>query len=289
MLECVPNVSEGRDRVRLEHLADACGDALLDLHVDADHNRSVFTLAGAPDNTEAAARRLAQAVAEHIDIGRHVGVHPRIGALDVVPFVALGDHARGSAFDAALAFAEWASTTLAIPVFLYGDADPHARSLPDIRRAAFVDRAPDLGPAVPHPRLGAVAVGVRPVLVAVNCVLATDDLALARVIATKIRERDGGLPGVRALGLRLASVARVQVSMNLIALERTGVQRACEAVRTHALAAGSDAIGVELVGLLPAAELARCDPSFRAWARIGPGQTIEARLRARPDTGLDLS
>ena len=126
--------------------------------------------------------------------------------------------------------------------------------------------------------MGAVAVGARPPLVAVNCELTTDDVARARRIARAVRERDGGLPGVRALGLALPSVGRAQVSMNLVALERTGVQRACETVRDRARADGDDVARVELVGLLPAAEWTRCDPEFLAWAGIGPDRTIEARL-----------
>jgi glutamate formiminotransferase len=121
-------------------------------------------------------------------------------------------------------------------------------------------------------------VGARPPLVAVNCELAFDDVVLARRIAAAVRERDGGLPGVRALGLHLDRAGRAQVSMNLVALERTGVEQACTAVRDRARAAGNDVARVELVGLLPAAELARCDPEFLAWARLGPDQTIEARL-----------
>jgi glutamate formiminotransferase / 5-formyltetrahydrofolate cyclo-ligase len=279
MLVCVPNVSEGRDGEVLDALALACGDALLDRHVDADHHRSVFTLAAREDTTTTAAvRELARAVAERVDLRQHAGVHPRLGALDVVPFVALDGASAGIAVDAALDFAAWIADELAVPVFLYDDADPARRSLPDLRRDAFVARAPDRGPAVAHPRLGAVAVSARPALVAVNCELGRDDLDLARQLASAVRERDGGLPGVRALGLGLASAGRVQVSMNLVALERTGVQQACDRVRDLARAAGTDVTRVELVGLAPAAELARCDPAFLAWSGIGPDRTIEARL-----------
>ena len=275
----MPNVSEGRDRVVLDALSLACGDALLDRHVDADHHRSVFTLAG-PDTTEAV-RSLARAVAERVDVSVHTGVHPRLGALDVVPFVALGGSAPDDAVGAAREFAAWMADELHTPVFLYDRADPLARTLPDARRDAFVSRAPDLGPSRPHPTLGALAVGARDPLVAVNCELERDDLALARVIATRVRERDGGLPGVRALGLRLASSGVVQVSMNLVALARTGVQDACRAVDVLARDAGSAVARVELVGLLPAAELARCDDEFRSWSGIGPDATIEGQLARR--------
>jgi glutamate formiminotransferase len=279
VLECVPNVSEGRDRAVLDALAAGCGPALLDRHVDPDHHRSVFTLAG--DHTVDAVRRLAEAVAELVDVRRHDGVHPRLGALDVVPFVALDGTARVDAIDAARDFATWAARELTLPVFLYDAADPAASSLPDVRRDAFRTRRPDAGPREPHPRLGAVAVGARDPLVAVNCVLARDDLALARAIARSVRERDGGLPGVRALGLHLDSVGRAQVSMNLVALERTGVQVACRAVDALAREHGTAVAHVELVGLVPAGELARCDAEFLAWSGLGPDVTIEARLRGR--------
>lgn len=280
VLECVPNVSEGRDRVALDALAAACGPALLDRHVDADHHRSVFTLAagGKIDDTAVRVRALTVAVAEHVDLSGHAGVHPRLGALDVVPFVALAGSTRDDAVEAARAFATWAAGALALPAFLYDAADPDGRTLPDVRRDAFSGRRPDTGPSRPHPTLGAVAVGARDPLVAVNCELGRDDLTLARAIATRVRERDGGLPGVRALGLHLDSVGRAQVSMNLVALERTGLQDACRAVDALAREAGTTVARVELVGLLPAVELARCDDDFRAWTGIGPDDTIEVRV-----------
>jgi glutamate formiminotransferase len=280
MLECVPNVAEGRDTLVLDALSAACGSSLLDLHVDPDHHRSVFTLAGpAACDAEAAIRRLAVSVAEHLDLATHAGVHPRVGALDVVPFVALEGTSTADAVDAARAFAAWAAEELEVPVFLYGDVDPRYRSLPDLRRDAFTARAPDLGPLRPHPKLGAIAVGARPVLVAVNCWLDRDDVALARTIARSVRERDGGLAGVRALGFRLASVGQAQVSMNLVDLDATGLQRACDTVRAHARAHGADVARVELVGLLPTSEYARCDDAFLEWSGISASQTIEARLR----------
>jgi glutamate formiminotransferase len=278
VLECVPNVSEGRDRTVLRALSGACGPPLLDLHVDVDHHRSVFTLAGA--GTTESVRSLAREVAERVDLRRHEGVHPRLGALDVVPFVALDGTRPTDAVDAAHEFAAWVADAITVPVFFYDRADPAARSLPETRRDAFTARTPDLGPTAPHPALGAVAVGARDPLVAVNCELARDDVLLARAIASQVRERDGGLPGVRALGLHLDSVGRAQVSMNLVALERTGVQAACRAVDTLARDAGTAVARVELVGLLPAAELARCDDAFREWSGLGPDDTIEGRLTA---------
>ena len=284
MLECVANVSEGRDDAVIDALADACGASLLDVHRDTDHHRSVFTLAG-PDDSDAAgaARALAAEVVTRVDLTHHDGIHPRLGALDVVPFVALGDTPATAAVDAAHAFGAWAVTNLGAPIFFYGDADEQRRTLPSTRANAFGTRQPDLVPAEVHPGIGAMVVGARPVLVAVNCELDRDDRPLAVAIAAAIREdpgqdRLGGLPGVRALGLRLASRDRAQVSMNLVDLDRTGVERACRAVRDHARRADADVVRVELVGLVPAAELARCSEDFLAWSGLGGEQTIEARL-----------
>ena len=282
----MPNVSEGRDAEHLRAFAAACGSSLLDLHADVDHHRAVLTLAGpTARDAEEAARRLASAVAGCVDIAHHRGMHPRLGALDVVPFVALEGTTREEAAAAARTFAQWAAETLELPAFLYDDADPGHRTLPETRRDAFVTRAPDFGPAAPHPNLGAVAVGARPVLVAVNCELDRDDLALARDLAHEVRERDGGLPGVRALGLSLPTAGHTQVSMNLVALEQTGLQEACELVRARARLAGSDVVRVELVGLMPAAELNRCDVDFLDWAPLSSDQTIEWRLAAASDGG----
>jgi glutamate formiminotransferase len=276
----VANVSEGRRAEVLDDLAAACGEALLDLHVDGDHHRSVFTCgAGAADVVEAALR-LARAVDRRVDLSRQVGVHPRVGSLDVVPFVALDGVGSEVAVAAAQAFAEAVAGEIGIPVFLYDRADPSGRTLPSVRRDAFVSRAPDFGPPIPHPQLGAVCVGARPLLVAINCELPDEDVGLAAEVARAVRERDGGLPGVRALGFRLVSRGLTQVSMNLVDLAATGVEVACSEVRRQARLRGSDVVAVEVVGLLPAAELGRCSDEFVAWAHLSPHYTIEARLRA---------
>jgi glutamate formiminotransferase len=277
----VANVSEGRRQEILAALAAACGDALLDVHADADHHRSVFTLAGRGRSAVVeSALGLARAVDGRVDISEHTGVHPRLGALDVAPFVALEPVDSGLAASSAHAFAEVVAGELGVPVFLYDLADPAGRSLPSVRREAFVSRPPDFGPPAPHPRLGAVCVGARPPLVAINCELAGDDVALAAGVARAVRERDGGLPGVRALGFPLSLRGRTQVSMNLVDLTATGVEAACSEVRRQARRLGSDVVAVELVGLLPAAELARCSHEFLSWTGLGPDHTIEARLQA---------
>ena len=279
VLECVVNLAEGRSAAVLDALAAASGDALLDRHADVDHDRSVFTLAGpGPRDALAAATALARVAAARVDLaGRLPGVHPRLGVIDVVPFVALGEPAV-VAVDAARAFAAWIGAELAVPAFLYDDADPAGRTLPELRRTAFAGRAPDAGPDHPHPRLGATAVGARAPLVAVNCWLDRDDLALARSVAGAVRGRDGGLPGVRALGLRLASRGVTQVSMNVTDLAATGVEAACGAVRTRVEAAGATVGQVEWVGLAPEPEWARCSPAFRAWSGLDRSRTIEGRL-----------
>jgi glutamate formiminotransferase len=285
VIECVANVSEGRDATVLRALAEACGEPLVDLHADRDHHRSVFTLVG-PHARDAqfAARALARAVARQVSIAGHDGVHPRLGALDVVPFVPLTGAATelAAAVEAAHSFAWWWTNAHEVPVFFYGEADTKRRDLPQARLTAFSSRSPDVGPAAPHPRLGATAVGVRAPLVAVNCVLLTDEVEIARRIARAVRERDGGLPGVRALGFMLESQERAQVSMNLTDLRRTGIERACLNVRVLARHERTEVTGVELVGLIPRAELERCTDDFLAWSAIDATRTIEGRVGLGP-------
>jgi glutamate formiminotransferase / 5-formyltetrahydrofolate cyclo-ligase len=285
VIECVANVSEGRDLTVLRALADATRPALLDIHADADHHRSVFTIAGRElRGTQMGARGLARSVARQLDIAGHEGVHPRLGALDVVPFIALGTSVseHEAALEAAESFARWWSTAYDVPVFLYGDADPKRRDLPSARNTAFKSRAPDFGPPTPHEKLGATAVGVRAPLVAVNCALVTREVDVARRIAGVVRERNGGLPGVRALGFMLDTVDRAQVSMNLVDLQRTGIERACRTVRVEARKERTDVLSVELVGLVPRAELERCSDEFLEWSGLDAASTIEVRVRFGP-------
>jgi glutamate formiminotransferase len=285
VIESVVNISEGRDLAALRAVADRCGASLIDVHIDADHNRSVYTLAG-PGSHDActAIRDLADAVATHISIAGHDGVHPYLGALDVAPFVALGATLaeQAQAGEYARAFGEWWAETHSVPVFFYDDADASGRDLPHIRRHAFRTRAPDFGPDEPHPTLGATAVGARKPLIAINLLLVTRDVAVARRIAREVRESDGGLPAVRALGLMLASEGRPQVSMNLVDLDRTGIEDACLTVRELARREHTDVASVELVGLVPRYELDRCSDEFLAWADIDADTAIEARIGHGP-------
>lgn len=269
----------------LRTIAEACGPSLIDVHTDADHHRSVFTLAGpGPRDAREGARALASAVAGHLTIVNHAGEHPRFGALDVVPFVALGgtNAERIEAAQEARAFGGWWADNYGVPVFLYDEADPNGRDLPHARSHGFKGRAPDFGPTEPHATLGATAVGARRVLVAINCVLVARDVVVARRIARMMREREGGLRGVRALGFYLPEARRAQVSMNLTELERTGVQDACLHVRELAQKLGTDVASVELVGLVPGREIDRCDDDFLAWSGLDATCAIEARVGIGP-------
>ncbi len=275
------NISEGRDFRVLNALSASAGAALLDRHDDPDHHRSVFTVASTkPGGTEAATRRLVGVAAQDLNLTNHDGVHPRLGVVDVVPFVALTGTANEVAVAAARAFALWFSTTWKVPVFLYGKADSDDRSLPTTRKQAFKSREPDFGPSEPHPILGATAVGARPPLIAVNLELDSNDLELATLVAREVRERDGGLLGVRSLAFALRSTGRAQVSMNLVDLSATGLERACLEVRDRLAMRGVQVHRVELVGLAPASELARCSETFLAWADLNPQDSVEARAQS---------
>lgn len=260
MIECVPNVSEGRRSAVVAELAALAGRDLLDVHTDPDHHRSVLTLAGVT-----AVRAVARRAVEVLDLRTHHGVHPRLGVVDVVPFVALDGSTAHEAQRARDDFADFASGELGVPVFLYGPE----RTLPDIRRQAWTDLTPDLGPDAPHPTAGAMCVGVREVLVAYNVWLAEADLVAARTIARSLRG-----PAVRALGLAVGN--RVQVSMNLVHPDEVGPAQAYDAV-----AAQADVAGAELVGLLPARVLQRIDPARWDALDLAAERTIEWRLGRR--------
>jgi len=260
MLECVINISEGRRLEMVEVIAKAAGRELLDVHTDPDHNRSVLTLVNEP-----AARAVAATTVLLLDLAAHTGAHPRIGVLDVVPFVALGDASIDDALAARDQFAAWAGAELAVPCFLYGPE----RSLPDVRRGAWATLTPDTGPSHPHPTAGAIAVGARPLLVAYNVWLHHDDLDRARSIARDLRS-----PHVRALGLQVGD--EVQVSMNLIDPLTVGPADVFDAV-----AARAEVARAELVGLVPRAVLDTINPGRWQQLDLTVDRTIEARLAAR--------
>jgi glutamate formiminotransferase len=305
LVECVPNVSEGcRPEVVDEIVAAFAGPEVLvlDRSSDADHNRSVLTLAGPGPALVEAAVAGAVACARLIDLTRHRGVHPRMGALDVLPFVPLGRATalRGAAdpdLDCA-ALALRAGRRIAedagVPVYLYGAAArrPERAALPPVRGRGFeafraagraaaspaAAPAADLGGPEPHPTAGATAVGARGVLVAYNVDLAAADLELAKRIARAVRERDGGLPAVRAMGVALEGRGLVQVSMNLLDFRVTPPAVAFAAVAGMARRAGAQVVRSEVVGLIPAAALAGVDPAKLRLDGFTPDLLLEQRL-----------
>lgn len=263
MLECVVNISEGRRSDVVDAVAGAAGDALLDVHSDPHHNRSVLTMVGLD-----AALAVALAAIETIDIREHHGVHPRLGSVDVVPFVPLD----GSTIVDAIAARDDFAGRVGIPCFLYG---PDTRTLPEIRKRAWRDLLPDVGGTEPHPTAGAVCVGARPVLVAYNVWLAPPaTVEDAKRIATEIR-RPGEL---RTLGLQVGD--RAQVSCNLIEPSAFGPDAVFDAVAARAAVAGA-----ELVGLVPDAVLRAIPPDRWSALDLSPARTIEARLAGGPHRG----
>lgn len=290
--ECVINVSEGRDHSVIAALTGAAGVHLLDLHSDGEHHRSVLTLGGPLEAVEEAARSVARAAVSGIDLTTHSGVHPRLGVLDVVPFVPLAaadaDDAWSEAASARDRFATWAGTSLGLPCFLYGPE----RTLPDVRRHAFRSLAPDTGPGTPHPTAGACAVGVRLPLVAYNVWISDptpqpggDDaptaLSVARSLAAALRG-----PSVRTLGLPLSSGA--QVSCNLIDPSTAPIAELYDDVVAGARSRGCSVVRAELVGLLPEITL-RAVPRPR-WSELdlGEDRTIEFRMAERGWAGAGL-
>ena len=285
-IESVPNFSEGRDQRVIERIRQALvapqGVVLLDKTSDADHNRSVFTLAGPPDAVGAALLGAARVAVDLIDLRKHEGVHPRIGALDVAPLIPLG----GGRKDACIALARHLAgelwSQLKLPVYFYGDAalTEARRRLENVRRGQFeglrkalpgdASRLPDVGGPGLHPSAGATAVGVRKLLIAFNMNLETNDVAVAKEIARDIRESSGGLPFVKALGLALPSRKRTQVSMNLTDFEQTPLHTVFEAVERQAKRLGTSVTSCEIIGLLPRKAMGEAAARF---LRIDPAQS----------------
>lgn len=273
VIECVANISEGRDRAVLSELEQICSEDVLDVHRDTDHHRSVFTLVG-----ENAVRRLTSRAVDIVDLRRHEGVHPRLGVVDVVPFVPLFDSSMSDALDARQSFAEWAAGALDIPCFLYGDAHGSLisqRTLPDIRKLAWTSLRPDLGPDTPHPRAGAICVGARMPLVAYNIWMKDSSNGDAvRHIAGSMRSAQ-----VRTLALRVGD--SFQVSMNLIAPDTIGPEQV-HALAVHAVEGTTAQIErCELVGLVPQSVLDRTPRHLWDVLDLAESKTIEFRLRER--------
>jgi glutamate formiminotransferase / 5-formyltetrahydrofolate cyclo-ligase len=296
LVESVPNVSEGRRLDVVDRLAEAIssvpGVALLDRTSDVSHNRSVFTMAGEDGPVTEALERLVAASIHEIDMDAHEGEHPRIGAVDVIPFIPLGSTTIEECIDLARRFGERIAARYDLPVYLYARAALRAdrEKLADVRRGQYEGlkeeiahrgREPDFGPARLHPSAGAVAVGARPFLIAYNINLDSDDIDLAKRIARRVRESGGGLPKLQANGFEVREPERghplrAQVSMNLLDFEVTPLWRVWDAVRELAAEDGVRPAESELIGLAPLA-------SFLAVAEhadASPDDTVEARLAA---------
>ena len=293
-LLCAPNISEGRDPVAIEALTEvlrAAAVRVLDVRSDPDHHRTVFTYASDPASVLAATCLLAAAALDRIDLRNHSGGHPRIGAVDVVPFVRVHGVSEDAAQDVARAFGAWAGER-GLPVYYY-EASATRREhvdLPSIRRGEFEGLAekmadpawrPDEGPASPHPRWGAVVTGVRAPLVRFNVNLASDDVDAARQIAGRIRTSGGGHAALRAIGVALESRGVAQVSMNLIRHEETSIASAYRAVEHEAGSLGIEIADTELPGDLPAAALVNAVRELLHVRELAPGQLME--LAALPD------
>jgi glutamate formiminotransferase len=291
-LESVPNFSEGRDAATIGALETALGAHadLLDVHTDQDHNRSVFTLVGEDRALVDALLAGIDCARERIDLRHHEGAHPRIGAADVVPIVALDARDADRARDCALQLAERIGSELGLPVFLYGESAPSRHGPAFFRRGGTgelqgrIDAGevrPDFGPARLDARAGGVIVGARRPLIAFNVNLATSDVEVARSIATVIREKDGGFPGVRALGLFLPRAGRAQVSMNVEDYEAAALHEIVARIELEASTRGVELAGAELVGLMPAGAAAAAAGAILRIDGFNASHVLELRLLDR--------
>ena len=294
LIECVPNVSEGRRLDVVTTIAEAVsrvdGVRLLDRSSDEAHNRSVLTFAGQAPAGQQAVMALFAAALDLIDLRHHTGAHPRLGAVDVVPFIPLEGATMAQCVALAAETAAAVAERFQLPVYLYEEAaaTPGRRNLADIRRGEFEGLAakmassgwaPDYGPARPHPSAGAAVIGARAPLIAFNVNLATDRLDIAKAVAAAVRHSSGGLPFVKALGVPLPHRGFVQVSMNLTNFEHTPMVRAFEAVRDEAERRGTTIVESEIVGLVPEAALPRDPEQTLKVAGFSRNQVLERRLK----------
>jgi glutamate formiminotransferase len=293
IIECVPNISEGRDSGRVGEIADAVravpGVRLLDVSSDTSHNRSVLTLVGDAAALRSGVVALFEAAVPRIDLRTHRGEHPRMGAVDVVPFIPI----RGASVEECVALSREVGAEVAgrfgIPVYLYEDSATaeNRRNLADIRKGQFEGFAakmqdaawkPDFGPAQPHPSAGAVAVGARAFLIAYNINLGTSDLAIADRIARAIRHLSGGFRYCKAMGVSLADRGIVQVSINMTNFRKTPLHRVFECVKSEAERHGVPIVGSEIVGMTPADALYAAAEHYLRLERFTPEMVIETRL-----------
>ena len=297
LIECVPNVSEGRRPAVVEAMAAAiravAGVTLLDYSSDASHNRSVFTLVGDAAALEQAVLALYERAVSDIDMRTHRGEHPRLGAVDVVPFVPIEGATMADCVALARKVGSAVSDRFGLPVYLYEEAssNPVRKNLEDIRRGEFEGLGaklasegwtPDFGPATPHPTAGASVIGARAPLIAFNINLATDRLEVARKIAAAIRFSSGGFRYVKAMGIALEDRGIVQVSMNLTNFDKTPIFRVFETVKREAARYGVAVLESEIVGLVPAAALTGAAEHYLQLSGFSTDQVLESRLRTRP-------
>lgn len=293
LIECVPNLSEGRRRDLVDAIVDAVratpGVRVLDASADASHNRSVITMVGDRTAMTAAVVTLFERALDVIDLRAHTGEHPRLGAVDVVPFIPIADVTMTDCVALARDVAAAVASRFHLPVFLYEEAatSQSRRNLADIRRGEFeglstklADPAwqPDFGPAVPHPSAGATVIGARMPLIAFNVNLDTNHLDIAKQIAAAVRQSSGGLPAVKALGVPLAARGIVQVSMNLTNYQRTSIAAAFAAVTAEAARRGTGVLDSEIVGLVPAAAITWTTPTELLLTTFSEDQVLEKRV-----------
>ena len=297
LIECVPNISEGRDTQVLETFRQVIhqveGVTLLDHHVDPDHHRSVLTFVGAPTSIVEAAFEVARLGSQTLDIRQHVGEHPRVGVVDVLPFVPLGESTMEECVSVAQQVGKRIGSELEIPVFLYEYAasTSHRTRLEMIRQGGLQELAnrivhdhnwqPDFGPSVPHPTAGVVAVGARQFLIAYNIVLRSEDVTVAHAIAKSIRTSNGGLPGVKAMGVALKSRGLVQVSMNVTDFTQTPLSLVFQTVHQEAAQLGIEIEESELVGLIPQAAVSPTMAQDLKFRSFRPDQILENRMKIK--------
>lgn len=293
IIECVPNFSEGRDRAKIEKIADCFrgkpGVKLLDYSGDIDHNRSVVTVVGEPEPLKEAVIDAIGRSIELIDLTKQTGEHPRMGAVDVIPFIPIKNITMEEAITISKDVAKRASERYNIPVFLYeaSATAQHRENLADVRRGEFEGLAdkmqlnewkPDYGPAFPHPTAGAVAIGARKPLIAYNINLNTSNIKIADAIAKKVRHSSGGLRYCKAIGIELKERGVAQVSMNLTDYTKTSIYSVHEMVRMEAKRYGVSIIGSEIIGLVPMAALAESAAYYLGIENFSVNSVLEAKL-----------
>lgn len=293
LVECVPNFSEGRDKEIIEKIVDEVrkteGVKLLDYCSDKDHNRSVVTLIGGPEEVKEAAFRLIKKASELIDMSKHSGAHPRMGATDVVPFIPIKDITTEECAQMAKELGKRVGEELNIPVYLYEDAasTPERQNLANVRKGQYEgffekikqpEWKPDFGPCEMNVKSGATVIGARFPLIAYNVNLGTDNIEIANAIAKKIRHMSGGLRYAKAVGVMLTERNIAQVSINMVNYEKTAVYTIQEMVKMEAKRYGVPVVGAEVIGLVPMKALIDCAEYYLQIENFDINQVLESRL-----------